>query len=335
MIYDLNNTYYNGDIIPMEFWKPVTDEMVPGVLPVYWISNIGNLYISDLNRYSNAKVNKNDYVRVLLRMKDGSRKMNTIHRLVCMAFNGMPPDLSYEVDHVNCDKSCSIENNLEWVTKKENNNRARNNDLIPIAEDHYKSILTNNEVKEICEMLQKSIPINDICDIMEKKIYPREYAGGIKSIIYQILSKTIWKEVSGSYDFPSYSRIHLSNDEIEYACSMMEQGVSYDTIINGLNRSIDDYERERIKETLYNIKKGEAFKDISSKYNLIVTQTEKLSNEESELVAKNVANNIPFKETVLQIPKALEDPKIKEAIYSIYRGKTKKNRVAYYKSLNK
>lgn len=333
MIYNLNDMYYNGYAIPMEFWKPVTDEMVPGVLPVYWISSIGNLYISDIGRFSNAKPKENDYIRVLLRMRDGSRKMTTIHKLVCMAFKGIPEDLTYEVDHINCDKSCSLENNLEWVTKKENNNRARNNNLIPTAEDHYKSILTNNEVMEICEMLQKGLNINYICKTMENKILPRQYAGGLQSIVYQILSGAIWKDISKNYTFYDYSRVHLSNEEIEYACSMMEKNKKYDDIIDGLDRNIDDHERERIKETLYTIKKGKSFKEISSKYNLKVTQTELLSKDESELIAKNVANNISFKDSLLMIERAKTNPKIKEAIYSIYRGKTKKDRVSYYKSL--
>lgn len=332
MIYDLENITYNGYIIPMELWKPVTQEMVPGVCPIYWISNIGNLYMTDINRFSNATVKENSYIRVLLKMQDGTHKMTTIHRLVCMAFNGMPPDLSYEVDHINCDKSCSVWCNLEWVTKYENNNRARNNKLFPIAEDHYKAILTNSEVEEICTMLQKRIPINDICSIMEAKIYPRIYSNGLHSIIYQILNKEVWKEISSKYDFPSYSRIHLSEEEIEIACNMMQDGIDYDTIMDTIGIT-EPHERERVKETLYNIKRGRSFKEISCKYDLKVTQTEKLTKDESELVAKNVADGVPFRNTVEMISRASTDAKVKEAIYSIYRGKTKKDRVAYYKSL--
>lgn len=332
MIYDFQNYTYNGLKVLMEFWKPVTDEMVPGIIDGFWISNIGNLYNSVTGKFSNAKVKPNDYIRVLLPLKDGTKRMTTIHRLVCMAFNGMPPDLSYEVDHINCDKTCSFEGNLEWVTKQENTKRAHENNLAPTAEDHYKSILSNEEVIEICQMLQKGIPINEICNIMEKKIYPRQYSGGLISIIYQILHKVSWKDITKNYNFYDYSRINFTNNEIEIACQLMQSGYSYDYILNNLGRiDISDEERERLKETLYNIKKGRFFTDISSKYNLSPRQANYLTEDEIHLVCKNFANGISFKETIQMINRS-SDSHIKEAIYSIYRGKTKKSLVEFYKN---
>lgn len=53
MIYDPTTYTYNGLFIPMEVWKPITQEMVPGVKPIYWISNIGNIYNSESRKYFN------------------------------------------------------------------------------------------------------------------------------------------------------------------------------------------------------------------------------------------------------------------------------------------
>lgn len=332
MIYDLEKVYYNGYIIPMEFWKPVTQEMVPGIRPIYWISNIGNLYNSETGYYSNATIHPNDYIRIMVQMQDGTRQMTTIHRLVCLAFNGIPEDFAYEVDHINCDKTCSVENNLEWVTKYENNMRARNNKLIPVAEDHYRSILTNDEVHEICNMLQNHIPIDEICNIIDNKILPRKFACGIKSIIYQLLSKSIWKEITLNYNFPSYSRIHFTDEEVHIACQMMQDGCIYDDVINKLRPNCDSHERERLKEVLYHIRRGAFFKEISSQYNLSVRKANHLTNEEVDIVCNNIARGISFKETISELPRT-SNPRIKEAVYSIYRGKTKKDRVAYFKNL--
>ena len=265
MIYDFNNYIYNGLIVPMEIWRPVTEEMVPGVKPIYWISNIGNLYNSETGKYSNAKPH-NDYVCIMLCHQDGTRHMTTIHRLVCMAFNGLPPEEGYEVDHVNCDRTCSYEGNLEWVTKRENSVRAHNNDLVPVAEDHYKAIFTNEEIHEICKMLQDGLPIKVITKKVEEMIYPRVYAD-IPSLLYQLHTGGIWKKISSQYIFSSYSRTHFTDDEIEKACQMMSIGCKYDTILIELGKTdITPHQRERMKETLYNIKRGRAFTHISSKY---------------------------------------------------------------------
>ena len=332
MIYNFQTYTYNGLIVPMEIWRPVTDEMVPGIIEGFWISNIGNLYNSITGRFSNAKVKPNDYIRVLLPLKDGTKKMTTIHRLVCMAFNGMPPDPSYEVDHVNCDKTCSFEGNLEWVTKQENTRRAHENNLAPTAEDHYKSILANEEVLEICEMLKVGVPINEICNIMENKIYPRKYSGGLISIVYQILHKISWKDITKNYEFYDYSRINFTNEEIEVACQLMQSGYSYDFILEKLNKYNLSYEeRERLKETLYNIKRGRFFTDISSKYSLSPRQVNYLTEDEINLICKNFVIGISFKDTLEMIPRS-SDPHIKEAIYSIYRGKTKKALVEKFRS---
>ena len=268
MIYRLEDYYYNGYIVPMEFWKPITDEMVPGVKPIYYISNIGNIYNSELGRYSSSSIKPNDYIRVILRSIDGKQISTTIHRLVCLAFKGLPPNPGDEVDHINCDRTCSFEGNLEYVSKKENNRRAVANDRLHVGEDNYRAILTNDEVREICEMLSQGVNINEICSIMENKILPRKYAGGLSSIIYQILKKHIWKSISKNYSFHDYSMRHLSDEQIHLVCKSLEEKRSYDYIIdNVLQLNCDMHKRERLKETFYNIKRRKSFTDVSSGYN--------------------------------------------------------------------
>jgi hypothetical protein len=137
------------------------------------------------------------------------------------------------------------------VSKQENNRRACNNNLIHIAEDNYHSIFTNDEVREICEMLSKGIPIKDICTIMNNKILPRKYARGVENIIYQILNGVIWKSISKDYKFHDYSRIHLSDEAIHLVCQAMESDYGYDYIIDNVlgMSNCDTHKRERLKES--------------------------------------------------------------------------------------
>ena len=268
MIYSLDNVYYNGLAIPMEFWKPITDEMVPGVRPIYYISNIGNLYNSELGRYSSASIKENDYVRVILRAVDGKQISTTIHRLVALAFLGMPPNKNMEVDHINCDRTCSLENNLEWVSKYENCIRAHENGRCKTGEDYYNSIFTNKEVEDICKMLESGMSISEIADIMDERIKPRVYKGGCRSIIVQIYDGVIWKNISKKYTFPSNAKSQFNSKQVDEICIALKNNYSYDYIIDNVlkMKTISDSTRINLKERLYNIKRGRSFKEISSKY---------------------------------------------------------------------
>lgn len=334
MIYDTNNYTYNGLIVPVEYWAKVTDEMVPGVMPIYWVSNIGNFYNERSGEYSNAKAKPGDYIRVLLDHTDGSKHMTTIHRLVCMAFHGLPPGPMYDVDHINCDKSCSFEGNLEWVTRKENCVRAHNNNLCQVGEDYHNSIFTNEEVHEICRMLSEGVPIKTIVKIMEEKIYPRKYSYRMSDIIYQILHRIIWTSVSKDYVFHDYSRIHLNSEQVHLACKALEDGYSYDTIIDivlGM-QNCDDHKRERIKETLYNIKRGKSFTNISSNYNIINTRKFTLTNDELHLVCCMVAEGKSNQEILSSLGIRGNEERVKTAVYDIQRGSCHRNIVEYYKN---
>lgn len=334
MIYDTNNYTYNGLIVPVEYWAKVTDEMVPGVMPIYWVSNIGNFYNERSGEYSNAKAKPGDYIRVLLDHTDGSKHMTTIHRLVCMAFHGLPPEPTYDVDHINCDKSCSFEGNLEWVTRKENCVRAHNNNLCQVGEDYHNSIFTNKEVHEICRMLSEGVPIKTIVKIMEEKIYPRKYSYRMSDIIYQILHRIIWTNVSKDYVFHDYSRIHLNSEQVHLACKALEDGYSYDTIIDIMlgMQNCDDHKRERIKETLYNIKRGKSFTNISSNYNIINTRKFTLTNDELHLVCCMVAEGKSNQEILSSLGIRGNEERVKTAVYDIQRGSCHRNIVEFYKN---
>lgn len=55
-----------------------------------------------------------------LRVSIGNYDNVYIHRLVCEAFHGAPPDSSYQVNHLDCDRQNNCVENLEWCTASEN-----------------------------------------------------------------------------------------------------------------------------------------------------------------------------------------------------------------------
>ncbi len=335
MTYNLNSYTYNGLIVPFEVWKPITNEMVPNIKPIYLISNLGNVYNTKKNSYSNITIIPGNYVQVSLRTLDNRQVSINIHRLVCMAFNGMPHDDYVEVDHINCDKTCNYESNLEWVSKNENHNRACINNLIKIGEDNYRAILTNNEVEEICELLSKGTPIPDICRLMENKIYPRVYPSGFEGLIYHLLRKDVWIDISSKYNFPKYENAHtnFSIDEIEIICQCLEQRMRYIDILKYLNRYSPNENINGLKNTIYEIKAGKIFTEISSKYNIVNNKSYILTNEEIDFICKSLASGVRPCDVLKEMGEKGKDKKVKKAIYDISRGVCHKKELNYYKSL--
>lgn len=334
MIYDPSTYTYNGMIVPMEFWKPITHEMVPNIKPIYWVSNIGNVYNTETNRFfTRNNLDPNKYIRLGFVSINGGFVYESLHRLVCMAFNGMPENDKMEVDHKNCIKYCNYEDNLEWVTSSENKLRAVYNNRHYIGEDYYKAILTNDDVKQIYEMLSQGMPIKEIASIMEERIKPRIYPGGLKSIIYSILYGECWKSISMDFKFADYNRIYFTESEVNTICNLLEQGLSYDDILKNIDKYdyYDTNHNNKMKNTISNIAHGRIYKNISCNYSINIKKKQTLTNDELDFVCRSIAKNIDPKNVLSNMERG-NQKHIRQAVFDIARGVCHKSKVNYYRS---
>lgn len=102
-----------------ELWKELVMEGCNGM---YLVSNMGRIWSVSYNKELKQNVDRNGYCRVTLEvnLKTTEKK---IHILVAKVFipnpNGLP-----EIDHIDGNKKNNRVDNLEWVTGKENVNRA-------------------------------------------------------------------------------------------------------------------------------------------------------------------------------------------------------------------
>ena len=110
----------------LEFWLPVR-----GYENMYEVSNFGN--VRSLDRIVGARsggqrfqkgallkpgMDSRGYLQVCLN-KDGSHKMHLVHRLVVKAY--MANDgVRNDVNHIDSNRTNNNLENLEWVTKSEN-----------------------------------------------------------------------------------------------------------------------------------------------------------------------------------------------------------------------
>ena len=109
----------------METWKPIA-----GYEGLYEVSDLGR--IKSL-KYGKEKIMKpqkinNGYLLVEL-YKDGHKKQKYVHRLVADAFIQNPNNLE-TVNHKDEVKTNNAASNLEWMTKRDNNNYGTRNKRI-------------------------------------------------------------------------------------------------------------------------------------------------------------------------------------------------------------
>lgn len=94
--------------------------------PGYQISSKGRVWSIKSKRYLSPFVNNSGYLCINIIAANGKRKGELIHRLVALAFvpnpNGYP-----EVNHLDENKLNNEDTNLEWCTRKQNNNYGQHN----------------------------------------------------------------------------------------------------------------------------------------------------------------------------------------------------------------
>ena len=143
-----------------EIWQDI-----PEFEGKYQGSNIGRVKSLNYNHTGKEQIlkpskNKDGYLVVNL-YKNGKVKYYLVHRLVWMAFNGSIPE-GLEINHKSEVKTENNLENLELVTRKENNNYGTHNERIAKTltnrKDLSKSVLQydkqGNLIKEWCSLME-------------------------------------------------------------------------------------------------------------------------------------------------------------------------------------
>lgn len=143
--------------------KPLILMPVPGTGGVHAAGSDGWIYRVDGDapvRLPSA-VYKTGYAYVSIKMY--GKRANTVHRIVCIAFHGMPPFKKAQVNHKDLNKTNNTPENLEWVTCQQNIIHAVKAGAIKSAsgEDCVNSKLNWEKVREI-RSLVGVVPIRQL-----------------------------------------------------------------------------------------------------------------------------------------------------------------------------
>lgn len=213
------------------------------------VSSCGTMvYSTKSYKYLKIFVNSNGYYSTVVTVSKGVFKHYRIHRLVAETF--IPTDdKTLDVHHKDHDKSNNHVSNLEWCTRGQNIKYAMLAGVNPqMGVTHSSSVLTEEQVHKICELLQEGWRTIDIADFM----------GVDKSIICGIRTKRNYKEISNQYTFKVVRKERISKEKVHMICEMLEEGISPKEITAKLK--INRHLAVRIKDK-------QTYTDISKNYN--------------------------------------------------------------------
>lgn len=161
-------------------WRPI-----PG-FPGYEASDDGRVRRTSTGRVLVARKVRAGHYRVKL-TRGGKRADQYIQRLVCLAFNGEPPDPNLQACHHDGDPANNTPWNLYWGTPKQNaaDRRRHGRDLIGPGSRNPRAKLDESAVRQIRARLESAEAPKEIAD---------EY-GVSAATIHRIQTRETWSHV--------------------------------------------------------------------------------------------------------------------------------------------
>jgi len=99
---------------------------------------------------------KNKYVSISM-CHNNKKVTQTVHRLICMAFHGMPPSKSHQVRHLDGSGTNNRPENLAWGTQQDNWRDRKAHGHGNEGEKHPMAKLTNEECAHLKWAIEKGL----------------------------------------------------------------------------------------------------------------------------------------------------------------------------------
>lgn len=88
---------------------------------------------------------------------ENKKVTKSVHRLICMAFHGLPTTETMQVRHLDGNPENNVPENLEWGTQYENWEDRKMHGRVNYGEDHHAAKLTNLERDHLRWAIQKGL----------------------------------------------------------------------------------------------------------------------------------------------------------------------------------
>jgi hypothetical protein len=180
------------DILPGEEWRPI-----PGYDGRYDASNIGRIrswasqVFGDNRRRLKPRLMKprvsSKYLRLsIAKDKDASPQIMAVHRLVLMAFVGLPTPAAPFCRHLNGDRFDNRLENLRWGTLRENTDDTKAHGTWPTGSRNPNAKLTDEKVRHIRARIASGWSYQTTANAF----------GISKAVVSHIISRRSWAHVA-------------------------------------------------------------------------------------------------------------------------------------------
>lgn len=236
------------DTMPGEIWTKITEDNIENIKPYYIVSNFGRIYNIYSEKYLTGTIGTGGYRYCVIRLQNNCKITKKFHRIVLQAFCPNIYKENYVVNHIDGNKLNNCVWNLEWCTVQENNIHAKETGLILSGTNHPRASVTEEQVNEICKLLEQGIHTAEIYKIT-----------GISShIIESIKNKRTWTNISKFYNIDNTKILQsLSTEIVCEICKQLEQHIPDKIIMKNFNLP---------RYSLYRIKQRQTYTDISKNY---------------------------------------------------------------------
>lgn len=182
---------------------------------------------------------------------NGKARKVSVHIMVAKAWvHNDNPDLKKWVNHKDGNKSNNNADNLEWVTRSQNQRHAVESGLITKGSDKYNSVLTDCDVHRICSLLVDGLRVIDI----SKKV------GVTKDLVTRIRLGDTFFHIRSLYPIDIEYRHNFSENTVKWICERIVDGYGDKEIVNlSSNKHLKIIDVKRIR---YKIR----YKSISDLY---------------------------------------------------------------------
>lgn len=209
--------------------------------PVYAASACGKLFrLPKGNEIATKIITTRGYPSVYVRISYKGKALNRkLHRLICEAWNGLPPtERHIQVNHKDGNSLNNHKDNLEWSTRSQNQRHAVETGLKGKGQELYNSQLTESQVHEICKALCDGALVRDL---------HRQY-GVSKDIIHKIKAGDTYFHIRQLYNIEHSYLYEFSESTIKWVCSKIKEGYGDREIVEiSTNPNLTIIEIKRIR----------------------------------------------------------------------------------------
>lgn len=173
-------------------------------LPYYFISNYGRIYSVTFHKLMKCFIDQRGYSRLNIRYDRENKKdiFTGIHKLTLMSFNPIIESKLFIPHHIDNNPQNNYIGNLTWVTPQYNTIYAVQDQCMCMGEDNSRAILTNDQVRVICQYLENGIPTPDIATALGYLHDNQELRNKICCLINHIKRGQTYTFISSNYNIP-------------------------------------------------------------------------------------------------------------------------------------